>query len=67
MNHVTVAGRPGGPMVMLAHGSGWDQNMWRLVAPALERDLTVVLSDHVGSGNPDLSAWSRDRYSMLGG
>ena len=44
-------------MVMLAHGFGCDQNMWRLVAPALARDFRVVLFDHVGSGRSDLSAW----------
>ena len=27
----------GGPVVMLAHGFGCDQNLWRLVAPALAR------------------------------
>ena len=52
---------------MLAHGFGCDQNMWRLVVPALERDFTVVLFDHVGAGNSDLSAWDPDRYSTLGG
>ncbi|MFJ7419076.1 alpha/beta fold hydrolase [Streptomyces uncialis] len=66
-NHVTVSGRPGGPVVMLAHGFGCDQNMWRLIVPVLERDFTVVLFDHVGAGNSDLSAWSRERYSTLHG
>lgn len=66
-NHVTVTGRSGGPVVMLAHGFGCDQNMWRLVVPALERDFTIVLFDHVGAGRSDLSAWSRERYSTLDG
>lgn len=66
-NHVTVTGRPGGPVVVLAHGFGCDQNMWRLVVPALERDHTVVLFDHVGAGRSDLSAWSKQRYSSLAG
>nr|WSX74589.1 alpha/beta hydrolase [Streptomyces sp. NBC_00899] len=66
-NHVTVTGRVGGPVVMLAHGFGCDQNMWRLVVPALERDFTVVLFDHVGSGNSELSAWSPERYSSMDG
>ncbi|WAU81899.1 alpha/beta hydrolase [Streptomyces sp. Qhu-G9] len=66
-NHVTVTGRAGGPVVMLAHGFGCDQNMWRLVVPTLERDFTVVLFDHVGAGKSDLSAWSRERYSTLDG
>ncbi|MGW5738587.1 MULTISPECIES: alpha/beta fold hydrolase [Streptomyces] len=66
-NHVTVTGRAGGPVVMLAHGFGCDQNMWRLVVPLLERDFTVVLFDHVGAGRSDLSAWSEERYSSLDG
>ena len=32
---MTVTGRADGPVVMLAHGFGCDQNMWRLVVPAL--------------------------------
>ncbi|MET7362300.1 alpha/beta hydrolase [Streptomyces sp. NPDC005562] len=66
-NHVTVTGRPDGPVLMLAHGFGCDQNMWRLVLPVLERDFTVVLFDHVGAGRSDLSAWSKERYSSLDG
>lgn len=66
-NHVTVTGQAGRPVVMLAHGFGCDQNMWRLVVPVLERDFTIVLFDHVGAGNSDLSAWSRERYSTLDG
>lgn len=38
-NHVTVTGRTGGPVVVPAHGFGCDQNMWRLVVPAWERDF----------------------------
>ncbi|MFJ6820747.1 alpha/beta fold hydrolase [Streptomyces niveus] len=64
-NHVRVSGRSGGPVVVLAHGFGCDQNMWRLVVPMLEREFTVVLFDHVGAGKSDLSAWSRGQYSTL--
>lgn len=66
-NRVRISGRPGAPVVVLAHGFGCDEheNMWRLVVPALERDFTVVLFDHVGSGRSDLSAWSKERYSSL--
>ncbi|MET8438770.1 alpha/beta hydrolase [Streptomyces sp900116325] len=66
-NHVKVSGQMDRPVVMLAHGFGCDQNMWRLVVPTLERDFTVVLFDHVGAGRSDLSAWSKDRYSSLDG
>ncbi|MFD7315858.1 alpha/beta fold hydrolase [Streptomyces sp. NPDC059883] len=66
-NHVTVTGRADGPVVMLAHGFGCDQHMWRLVVPILERDFTVVLFDHVGAGRSDLSSWNEERYSTMGG
>ncbi len=65
-NNVHVAGRGDRPM-MFAHGFGCDQNMWRYVAPAFERDFKVVLFDHVGAGGSDLSAYSREKYSSLQG
>ncbi len=66
-NRVRVTGRAGGPVVMLAHGFGCDQTLWRLVAPALEDRFQVVLFDHVGAGRSDASAWSPERYSTLDG
>ncbi|MGW0644333.1 MULTISPECIES: alpha/beta fold hydrolase [Streptomyces] len=66
-NRVRVMGREGGPVVMLAHGFGCDQNLWRLVAPALGEHFRVVLFDHVGAGHSDPSAWSPERYSTLDG
>ena len=56
---MVVTGREDGPVIVLAHGFGCDQNMWRLVAPALgASDFRVVLFDHVGAGGSDLSAWT---------
>ena len=66
-NNVTVTGRLGGPTVMLAHGFGCDQNMWRLVLPVLAERFPVVMFDYVGSGRSDPSAWDRRRYSSLDG
>ncbi|MCX4918963.1 alpha/beta fold hydrolase [Streptomyces sp. NBC_00687] len=66
-NNVSVTGRTDGPVVLLAHGFGCDQNMWRLVVPALAKDYRVVLFDYVGSGGADSSAWSERRYSSLEG
>ena len=62
-----VVGREDRPVVMLAHGFGCDQNLWRLVAPALAEDFRVVLFDHVGAGRSDLSAWLPERYATLDG
>ncbi|MCG3039847.1 alpha/beta fold hydrolase [Streptomyces fenghuangensis] len=66
-NNVTVTGNPRGPVVVLAHGFGCDQNMWRLTVPALAEDYRVVLFDYVGSGRSDLSAFREDRYASLEG
>ncbi|MFJ9930060.1 alpha/beta fold hydrolase [Streptomyces misionensis] len=66
-NNVTVTGNPQGPAVVLAHGFGCDQNMWRLTVPALARDYRVVLFDYVGAGRSELSAFSEERYSCLDG
>lgn len=66
-NNVTVTGPADGPAVVLAHGFGCDQNMWRLAVPALAERHRVVLFDYVGSGKSDLSAWSQERYSSLDG
>lgn len=66
-NNVTVTGRADGPVLLLAHGFGCDQNMWRLVVPALAEGYRVVLFDYVGSGRSDPSAWDERRYSSLEG
>ena len=68
-NNVVHQARPAddGPVVMLSHGFGCDQNMWRLVVPALAERFPVVLFDHVGAGRSDLSAWSEERHGTLRG
>ncbi|WP_395576217.1 alpha/beta fold hydrolase [Streptomyces sp. BK79] len=66
-NNVTVTGDPDGPVVVLAHGFGCDQNMWRLVVPRLAEHHRLVLFDYVGSGGSDPSAWDAERYASLEG
>ncbi len=66
-NNVTVTGNPQGRTVVLAHGFGCDQNMWRLTVPALVEDYRVVMFDYVGSGRSDPSAFSEERYASLDG
>jgi sigma-B regulation protein RsbQ len=66
-NNITVTGNPQGPTVVLAHGFGCDQNMWRLTVPALAEEYRVVLFDYVGSGRSDPSAFSEERYARLDG
>ena len=62
-----MTGPEGRPVVMLAHGFGCDQNLWRLIAPKLAENFRVVLFDHVGAGRSDLSAWQPERYATLDG
>ncbi|MGA5313335.1 alpha/beta fold hydrolase [Streptomyces pseudogriseolus] len=66
-NNVRVTGATTGRPVVLVHGFGCDQNMWRLVEPHLAEDHPLVLFDYVGAGRSDLSAWQEDRYSSLDG
>ena len=65
-NNVRVAGHGTKPM-LLAHGFGCDQNMWRFVAPAFEDDYRLILFDYVGSGKSDSSAYDAGRYGSLAG
>ncbi|MFJ9659237.1 alpha/beta fold hydrolase [Streptomyces griseoflavus] len=66
-NNIRVTGNASGRTVVLVHGFGCDQNMWRLVEPALAEENRVVLFDYVGAGGSDLSAWREERYSSLDG
>ena len=63
-NNVTVHG-DGDTILMLAHGFGCDQRVWRFVLPALAERYTVVLFDYVGSGNSRLSDFSVGKYGKL--
>ncbi|MFT6898599.1 MAG: sigma-B regulation protein RsbQ [Paraglaciecola sp.] len=66
-NNVNVSGRKNAPTVMLAHGFGCDQNMWRFMLPELEKHYQVVLFDYVGSGNSVLIDYSIEKYGKLEG
>ncbi|MFE4214938.1 alpha/beta fold hydrolase [Streptomyces sp. NPDC056844] len=66
-NNVSLTGHADAPVLLLAHGFGCDQNMWRLVVPTLAESYRVVLFDYVGSGRADPSAWDERRYSSLEG
>jgi sigma-B regulation protein RsbQ len=65
-HNVKVTGS-GQRAMVFAHGFGCDQNMWRLVAPAFEKDFRIILFDHVGAGGSDLSAYDPVKYGSLDG
>jgi sigma-B regulation protein RsbQ len=65
-NNIKITGN-GDKIILLAHGFGCDQNMWRFMLPELEKKFKVILFDYVGSGKSELSAFSQKRYSSLDG
>lgn len=65
-NNVKIVGT-GEHTLILAHGFGCDQNMWRFITSSLARHFRVVLFDYVGSGNADASAFDVQKYSSLEG
>jgi sigma-B regulation protein RsbQ len=66
-HNVTELGRPDGQPMLLAHGFGCDQRMWRNVVPRFTDRYRVVLFDHAGSGEADASAYDLARHSTLDG
>lgn len=65
-NNVTVLGDEG-PTLVLSHGFGCDQNMWRPLVERLRTRYRLVLFDHVGCGGADPLAWDAAKYSSLQG
>src|ERR1700744_3049524 len=62
-----MVGGEDGPTLMLAHGFGCDQSLWRLITERLAPDFWIVVFDHVGCGSSDPSPWGEKRDSRLGG
>ncbi|QPG04771.1 alpha/beta hydrolase [Salinimonas marina] len=65
-NNIKIIGDVG-PTVILSHGFGCDQTMWRYLTPKLAKDYTLVLYDLVGSGQSDLTMYSYEKYNELDG
>lgn len=53
--------------LLLAHGFGCDQSMWRLLLPSLAERYRVILLDLTGSGGSDLAAYDHQKYRTLHG
>ena len=66
-NNIKMVGVEGAPLLLLAHGFGCDQNLWRPIVERLRSDFRIVLMDHVGAGGADPAAWDADKYSTLHG
>jgi sigma-B regulation protein RsbQ len=65
-NNINVTGS-GIKTMVLAHGFGCDQHMWRFVVPAFQDEYRIVLFDHVGAGKSDLTQYRREKYDSLQG
>ena len=66
-NNVNVLGDPKAPSVVLAHGFGCDQTMWRFLVPDLVKTHQVILFDYTGSGQSTLTDFSTKKYYRLEG
>ena len=66
-HNINVVGTEDGPTILLAHGFGCDQNLWRHVVDELRSEFRLVLIDLVGSGSADPGAWDESKYSSLAG
>lgn len=64
-NNVNIFGK--GKPLILAHGYGLDQNMWKDITPAFLETHQVIVFDHVGSGNSDPNAYNKTKYNSLHG
>ncbi|MBB1285731.1 alpha/beta hydrolase [Flavisolibacter sp. BT320] len=65
-NNVKIFGE-GDQVMLFAHGFGCDQNMWRYLTPAFEKDYRIVLFDYVGAGKSDNRFYNKERYASLHG
>jgi sigma-B regulation protein RsbQ len=66
-NNVNMVGVEDAPVLLLAHGFGCDQNLWRPLVERLGTQFRIVLMDHVGAGSADPAAWDAEKYSSLSG
>lgn len=64
--NLNLKGSGNTPMLFL-HGYGCDQNMWRFITPAFEKDYMIILVDLIGSGGSDLSVYNYEKYNSLAG
>lgn len=65
-NNVNISGS-GSATLILSHGFGCDQTMWKLLLPHLASRFRVISYDLVGAGQSDLAAYDPEKYSSLWG
>lgn len=65
-HNVKVLGS-GSRYIVLAHGFGTDQSVWKHLVPHLLDDFRVVIYDNMGAGTTNPDYFDFDRYSTLEG
>ncbi|XP_008787141.3 probable esterase D14L [Phoenix dactylifera] len=65
-HNVRVVGR-GERTIVLAHGFGTDQSVWKHLVPHLVEDCRVVLFDNMGAGPTNPDYFDFERYATLEG
>lgn len=63
-NNVKIIGE-GSKTMILVHGYGCDQEMWRFIVPYFEKDYRLILIDLVGSGKSQKSEYDFSKYQDL--
>ncbi|WP_235928909.1 alpha/beta fold hydrolase [Marisediminicola senii] len=64
-NNVSILGPDDGPVMVLVHGFGCDQHMYRRILPFFTDRFRVVLFDHVGSGGSAMDAYDPVEYATV--
>lgn len=65
-HNVRIVGT-GQELVVLSHGFGTDQSVWKHVLPHLVDRYRIILFDTMGAGTTDPDRFDFDRYSTLHG
>jgi sigma-B regulation protein RsbQ len=65
--NASVRGPAGAQAVVLVHGFGCGQHMWRHIVPALEDEYRIVLLDLPGSGGAAAASYDPKRHASLEG
>ena len=66
-HNINILGDDASPSLLLVHGFGCDQNLWRQVTERLKSNFRLILIDLVGSGSSAPGAWDPEKYSSLSG
>jgi sigma-B regulation protein RsbQ len=65
-NNIRQSGQ-GQQTMIFAHGFGCDQNVWRHLVKAFEKEYSILTFDYVGAGQSDHSSYDLIRYGSLKG